>query len=410
MPEPLNFERIPPRGSMKWTTYPADVLPAWVADMDFEIAPAIRATLSDLIARSDAGYPLPYAKAGLADIFCARMQQRWDWHIAPSQVEFFSDVVQIIYLALLTLTERGDGVVIQTPIYPPFLQAVADTERRACICPLVQGAGGYGIDFDALEANIEATTRVLLLCHPHNPTGRAFTREELMGLGALVLKHNLLVISDEIHADLMLDERPHIPFASLSSELAARTITLTSPSKPFNIAGLCLAVAVFGSPELKARFHTVPAHVRGGRSALGIAAARAAWTESDDWLTATLVKLRENRARVATFFQAIGQQSSIRRRKRLISRGWIAARSASITSRRNSFWSTPRLRSATAPRLATRVAVSCGSTSPPRPRCSMRFWPACIARCKDLDLSSTVKPLLTGRCWMIGALDLTRKK
>ena len=301
MSEPLNFERIPARGSMKWSTYPTDVLPAWVADMDFEIAPAIRATLSDLIARSDAGYPLPYAKAGLADIFCARMAQRWDWPIAPAQVEFFSDVVQIIYLALLTLTERGDGVVIQTPIYPPFLQAVADTERRACICPLVQGARGYGIDFDALEANIDTTTRVLLLCHPHNPTGRAFTREELMGLGALVLKYNLLVISDEIHADLMLDERPHIPFASLNSELAARTITLTSPSKPFNIAGLCLAVAVFGSPELKARFHTVPAHVRGGRSALGIAAARAAWTESDDWLNATLVKLRENRARVATF-------------------------------------------------------------------------------------------------------------
>ena len=301
MPEPINFERIPARGSMKWTTYPATVLPAWVADMDFEIAPAIRATLSDMIARSDAGYPLPYAKAGLADIFCARMQQRWAWQIAPSQVEFFSDVVQIIYLALLTLTERGDGVVIQTPIYPPFLHAVADTERRACICPLVQGAGGYGIDFDALAANIEATTRVLLLCHPHNPTGRAFTREELMGLGALVLKHNLLVISDEIHADLMLDERPHIPFASLSPELAARTITLTSPSKPFNIAGLCLAVAVFGSAELKARFHTLPAHIRGGRSALGIAAARAAWTESDDWLNATLIKLRENRARVATF-------------------------------------------------------------------------------------------------------------
>ena len=301
MPEPLNFERIPARGSMKWTTYPATVLPAWVADMDFEIAPAIRATLSDMIARSDAGYPLPYAKAGLADIFCARMQQRWAWQISPAQVEFFSDVVQIIYLALLTLTERGDGVVIQTPIYPPFLQAVADTGRRACICPLMQGAGGYGIDFDALAANIEATTRVLLLCHPHNPTGRAFTREELMGLGALVLKHNLLVISDEIHADLMLDERPHIPFASLGPELAARTITLTSPSKPFNIAGLCLAVAVFGSAELKARFHALPAHVRGGRSALGIAAARAAWTASDDWLNATLIKLRENRARVATF-------------------------------------------------------------------------------------------------------------
>jgi cysteine-S-conjugate beta-lyase len=286
---------------MKWNAYPPDVLPAWVADMDFDIAPAIKAALLAAIDRNDLGYPQPYLKSGLNEIFCARMRQRFDWQVAPEQVEFFSDVVQIIYLSLLTMTAPGDGVVIQTPIYPPFLQSITETERRAVIAPLVQGANGYAIDFEALAAQIDSRTKMLLLCHPHNPTGRAYTRDELQGLAELVLRHDLIVVSDEIHADLMLDERPHIPFASLSAEIASRTLTLTSPSKPFNIAGLCLACAVFGSEALRKRFSSFPSHVRGGRSALGIAAARAAWVEGDDWLNDVLVRLRHNRATVAEF-------------------------------------------------------------------------------------------------------------
>ena len=289
------------RTSIKWQAYGPDVLPAWIADMDFAIAPSIHAALEDALARGDLGYPQSYAKSGLDEVFCARMQARYQWQVAPRQVEFFSDVVQVIYLSLLTLTEPGDGIVIQTPIYPPFLNAVAETERRADICPLVQQPRGYQIDFDALHRKIDARTKLLLLCHPHNPTGRAYTRVELEGLAEFVLRHNLLVISDEIHADLMLDTRTHIPFASLSEEIAARTITLTSPSKPFNIAGLCLAVAVFGSEELRRRFLRIPAHVRGGRSALGMAAAFAAWTTAQPWLDATLAQLRKNRTRVAEY-------------------------------------------------------------------------------------------------------------
>ena len=162
----------------------------------------------------------------------------------------------------------------------------------------------YEIDFDDLASRIDAKTTMFLLCHPHNPTGRAFTHAELTALAALAIKHDLIVIADEIHADLMLDERRHIPFASLGPEVAARTITLTSPSKPFNVAGLCLACAVFGSETLKRRFLTIPAHVRGGRSALGIAAARAAWTEGQAWLNETIKQLRINRARVAEFVTA----------------------------------------------------------------------------------------------------------
>lgn len=286
------------RSSAKWTVYEPDVIPAWVADMDFELAPPIRAALEAKLARSDLGYPQMYERSGLVELFCARAAARYDWHVEASQVEFFSDVVQAIYLCLMTLSEPGDGVLIQTPIYPPFLHAVDETGRRAVHCPLVPAATGHEIDFDALDAAAR-DARVLLLCHPHNPTGRAFTRKELEGIARIVLRHDLLVVSDEIHADLMLDARRHVAFASLTPEVGERTVTLTAASKAFNIAGLCLACGVFGSDALRDRFRTIPGHVRGGRSALGMAAAAAAWREGDGWLEETLGVLRANRERVA---------------------------------------------------------------------------------------------------------------
>lgn len=296
-----SLDALRARASIKWRFYPEEVIPCWIADMDFDIAPPIKAAMEALIARGELGYPQGYAQSGLNEVFCHRLASRYGWQVNPEQVQFFSDVVQTIYLALLTLSEPGDGVLFQTPIYPPFFSAVAETGRRADTCALAWTDAGYRIDFAALERSIDARTRILLLCHPHNPTGRAFTREELEGLAALVLRHDLRVISDEIHADLMLTPRTHIPFASLSPEIAARTLTLTSPSKPFNIAGLCLAAAVFGSPALAKAFARLPEHVRGGRSALGMAAARAAWTEGDTWLEGTLALLRRNRDRIAEF-------------------------------------------------------------------------------------------------------------
>jgi len=284
--------------SAKWTVYPPDVLPAWVADMDFELAPPIRAALDAQLARHDLGYPPMYERSGLAELFATRAARRYDWHISPGEVEFFSDVVQAIYFALLTLTNPGDGVLIQTPIYPPFLHAVDETARRRELCELVPGATRHEIDFDALESAAARST-LFLLCHPHNPTGRAFTRAELERLADLVLRHDLIVVSDEIHADLMLDARRHVPFASLGPEIAARTITLTAASKAFNVAGLCLACAIFGSTSLRARFASFPHHVRGGRSALGIAAAAAAWRDGDTWLADTLALLRANRDTLA---------------------------------------------------------------------------------------------------------------
>lgn len=297
----LDESKLRLRHGQKWALYPADVLPAWVADMDFEVAPPIRAALAERAALSDLGYPLAAQRTDLPAMFAARVAARFGWHIEPAAVVVLSDVVQGLYVALETLAAPGDGVLIQTPIYPPFLHAAAETGRRAVLCPLVAGVAHYEIDFAALEAALDAGTRVLMLCNPHNPTGRAYTRDELAALAAFACRHDLVVVSDEIHAELILDAEPHIPIASLNADIAARTVTLMSASKAFNIAGLCMAFAHFGSEALRTRFQRVPPHTRGGTNTLAIAAVQSAWTAGQPWLDEVIAYLRGNRDYVADF-------------------------------------------------------------------------------------------------------------
>ena len=153
-----------------------------------------------------------------------------------------------MYLSLLAYSRAGEGVVVQTPIYAPFLSAVRETQRQLRENRLIFSKEGWTIDFEGLEASIEPATRVLLFCNPHNPSGRVFTRSELERVAEISLRHDLIVVSDEIHADLIFDGRSHIPFASLGTEVANRTVTLTSASKAFNIPGLRCALAHFGHP------------------------------------------------------------------------------------------------------------------------------------------------------------------
>ncbi len=304
----LHEARLRLRRGQKWSLYAADILPAWVADMDFEVAEPIRAALAERVANSDFGYPVAPQRTDLPALFAARVQARFDWHIDPAQVVILSDVVQGLYLSLETLSAPGDGVLIQTPIYPPFLHAAAETGRRAVLCPLVVGAERYEIDFDALQTSIDSGTRVLMLCNPHNPSGRAFSRVELEQLAALACRHDLLVVSDEIHAELVLGDNKHIPIAALGAEIAARTVTLMSASKAFNIAGLCMAFAHFGAPALRERFQRVPAHSRGGTNTLAIAAVQAAWNAGQPWLDEVLNYLRGNRDHVAAHCRAYWPQ------------------------------------------------------------------------------------------------------
>lgn len=288
------------RRGEKWRQFGPNVLPAWVADMDFSIAQPIRTALRRCADESDCGYPLAAADTGVIEIFCERVARRFDWRIEPSQVDLFNDVVQAIYFGLLACSSNGDGVVIQTPIYPPFLGATTATGRRIVHAPLeYDDENGFAIDFAALRAACDETTRILLLCNPHNPAGRCFTRSELEQIAEIALRRDLIIISDEIHADLVYAPHRHVPIASLSADVARRTVTLMSASKAFNIAGICLAFAVFGDPALKQRFAQVPRHLRGGVSALSVAAVGAALRDGQPWLDEVLPYLRGNRDFVA---------------------------------------------------------------------------------------------------------------
>ncbi|MHA7838266.1 MAG: MalY/PatB family protein [bacterium] len=284
------------RRSEKWHTYPPDVLPAWVAEMDFPVAAPIQAELRRFTEESDIGYPLAPERTGLAEVFAERMAERFGWSADPARVDILSEVVQGMYWALEAFAAPGEGAIVQTPIYPPFLHSVRETGRRLIENRLVPGGDRLELDLDGLDEGIDPETRVLMLCNPHNPSGRVFSRAELESLAERVLAHDLVVVSDEIHADLLFDEREHVPFAMLAPEIASRTVTLTSPSKAFNIPGLRCAVAHFGSAALQDRFQGIlPRHLRGGIGLLGLHASMAAWRWGQPWLDEVVPYLQANR-------------------------------------------------------------------------------------------------------------------
>lgn len=287
---------------IKWTLHGPDVLPAWVADMDFPIAPPIHRAICDLVERNDLGYHAVPLSPELREALVARMADRFAWQVDPRSIWPLVNVVQGLDSSILLHSKPGQGVVVQTPIYPPFLAAVERSGRRLVENPLLRGASRFEIDFDRLASDIDSETRIFMLCNPHNPTGRVFERDELLRIGELVLQHDLVVISDEIHADLVYPGHEHLPFASLSPELASRTITLTSATKAFNLAGLPCAFAIFGSKELRKPFRDLPPHIFGHCGILDDAATLAAWTQGQGWLDEVLVYLAENRQRVLDFF------------------------------------------------------------------------------------------------------------
>ncbi len=292
----LQIEVLASRKSEKWHSYPPDVLPAWVAEMDFPLAEPIQRVLQRAVDHWDLGYPVEPRDTGLCEAFAQRMSDRFDWRIDPRRVEIITEVVQGLYIALEAYSRRGEGVVVQTPIYPPFLSAVADTDRQLVENRLVSGPQGWEIDFDALHSAVDDATRVLTLCNPHNPCGRVYTRPELERLAEFALANDLVVVSDEIHCDLVYEQHGHIPFATLSPQVEAQTVTLNSASKSFNIAGLRCAVAHFGSADLQRRFtDRFPRHIRGGMGILGLYASIAAWRESQAWLDAVAQHLEANR-------------------------------------------------------------------------------------------------------------------
>ncbi len=298
----LTVEALRARQCNKWTRYGTDVLPAWVADMDFAVAEPIQAAIAQLVDCQDYGYGSEKNDANLAAAFAQRMQERFGWSVEPGRVQTVTEVIQCMYAAVLAFSEPGDGAVIQTPIYPPFLATLEKTGRRMVENRLADDGARYVLDAEGLRRTIDDRTRILLFCNPHNPTGRVFERHELQAVGELAVERDLVIVADEIHADLAYPGHRHIPLASLGPEIAARTITLTSATKAFNIAGLRCAVMHFGSDELRARFRrTIPDALLGKASVLGVHATIAAWRQGQPWLDGVLKLLETNRDRVARF-------------------------------------------------------------------------------------------------------------
>lgn len=298
------LEELRRRRGAKWTSFAPDVLPAWVADMDFPIAEPIEEAILGVLDRDDCGYPGEASLRELGSALAKRMSDRFGWEPDPPKAQPVGDLIQAMIASVATFCPPGGGVVIQTPIYPPFLQIVDLLGRRLVDNPLVAGADRYEMDLDGLRRAIDDGTRLILFCNPHNPTGRVFERAELEGLAALAVEHDLVVVSDEVHADLAYEGTTHIPFASLGREIASRTITLTAATKAFNIAGLKCALIHFGSKELRDR-QTAVFHARllGVPNVFGIEATLAAWRDGGEWLRAVVGQLEANRSLVAAFLR-----------------------------------------------------------------------------------------------------------
>lgn len=297
----LDMARLRGLAGNKWRRYGDAVLPAWVADMDFLQAAPIRDYVTHAGATGDLGYPFAEGTQPLPEIFAERAMERYGWRVDSERVELIIDVVQGLYLGLDIYCKPGEAAIVPTPIYPYFLTAAEDNERRAIANPLVSDGTGFVIDFDALEACIDNGTRVLMVCNPHNPTGRVFLRDELEALAEVALRHDLVVIADEIFADVVFEGHRYIPFASLGPEIAARTVTFHSATKAFNLGGIRLAVAVFGSEALHERFKAVPKRLLGGHNCLGINLTRIAWQQCEDWLAGVVPYLEANRDFVTDF-------------------------------------------------------------------------------------------------------------
>jgi len=284
------------RPGVKWQRYGPDVLPLWVADMDFPVAPMVADAIKEQLATGDLGYPSPSLRKSVSTEFAGRMASHFDWSIEPADVRVTQDVIQAMQVVLMTCTEPGDGVVMQTPIYHPFLDTITAMGRPLVDNPWLRTDDSWELDIDGLRAVLDRERcRAFILCNPHNPTGRVMTRDELTALGEVAVENDLVVISDEIHADLVHPGHTHIPFASLSPKIADRTITLNAPSKSFNLAGLKMAVAHTNSEYIAERLDALPGHLLGGINTIGMRATLAVWRHGDEWLEAVKSQLTSNR-------------------------------------------------------------------------------------------------------------------
>lgn len=302
----LSVAELRGRGGKKWHTYGEDVLPAWIADMDFRPADAVREAVLDIARAGDFTYRPDTMLRLAADTLADRMRAKFGWEIDPDRVIVLADLVQGLTATVLAYSAPGDGIAVLTPIYPPFVNVLSNTGRRLVAVPMTDTSGGFTVDLDALEQALQpADVTVLLLCNPHNPTGRVLTRAELSAIDGLAARHGVIVVSDEIHAELVYAPRQHTVTATVSPTAATRTVTLQSATKTFNLGSLRCGFVHFGSEELHRQFdRAIPDRLLGRVSGVSIAATVAAWLDADDWLAQVLRQLAANRDRVTQWVAA----------------------------------------------------------------------------------------------------------
>jgi cystathionine beta-lyase len=292
----LPYER---RGtdSEKWKAFGNEVLPLWLADMDFPAPPAVLEALHERVAHGIFGYG--GVTAELSEAICHRLWEYYHWTVTPDQLLFLPGLVSGLNISCRAVCPPGAGVLVQTPIYPPFLSAPVNQGLHLNIAELLVTRFKqwlhYSIDYNAFEAAIQSHTRLFMLCNPHNPVGRCYTREELINLAEICTRNDLIICADEIHCDLLLENSSHLPIASLSPEIAKRCITLMAPSKTFNIAGLYCGFAIIQNPSLRKRYQLAAQGIVPEVNLLGFTAALAAYKNGETWHKELMVYLNGNR-------------------------------------------------------------------------------------------------------------------
>lgn len=294
----MDFDTIIERrdtGSIKWNKYKGrDIIPMWIADMDFRCPPTVLTALHQRIEQGILGYSEP--GEALIEAISRHAQTLYQWALDPDWFVWLPGLVQGLNLACRAVGTPGDSVLCGTPIYPPFLSAPRLAGRELITVPLQLSNNRWSWDFGALTASVTKNTRLLLLCHPHNPVGRAWQEEELSELIDFSRRHDLIICSDEIHCDLILDpQKHHRPLAQLDPEFAARTITLMAPSKTWNLPGLGCSFALIPDPALRDRFRTAMMGLTPSINLLGLTAAEAAYRDDDGWRRHLLEYLKRNR-------------------------------------------------------------------------------------------------------------------
>ncbi|MBI5029241.1 MAG: pyridoxal phosphate-dependent aminotransferase [Chloroflexi bacterium] len=291
-----DFDRVIDRRdteSIKWQAYPRDVLPMWVADTDFESPQPV---IDAILKRAQHGiFGYPERPASYSEAIIDWMRARHGWDIKREWIVNNPGVVAGLILAINTFTQPGDKIIIQPPVYHPFFHIVKNNGRQIVENPLREENGYYRMDLADLEKQIDSRTKALILCSPHNPVGRVWTKDELTALGEICLRRNVLIFSDEIHSDLILRGNRHTPLAMISPELADLTLTFIAPSKTFNIPGMFTSALIIPNPKLNAQFClTLENMAQGHGNIFGMIALEAAYRHGAEWLAQMLEYLQDN--------------------------------------------------------------------------------------------------------------------